>query len=263
MGGAGIYLASPTCWRVYEIMASTRLDVPAGSKPVSRSLMQGQIGYFGAGGRDIGREHFQIRQTGQRQRSLLAICELPDSRMVRSCQLEVDCDRQQTEAFVRVEEDNQWLCSARYEVGTKAIEVALFRRGAAAEHKQAEGGSSRFFGTHSLINDGWLPALTRGSGGEGGITTFANLPTCSLRGDGGGVPDLLFCSGWFEPLEDRTVKVTAGSFECQGWRVGYGEHPPLDIWLSKDLQVMVLMDWPKISCRYELLQFSNLLADQH
>lgn len=231
---------------------------PANSSHASRPIIQGQIGYFGDAGRDIGRETFQISQTSLHRRSLTALCELPESGVVRSCQLEVDAILEQAEAFVRVEEYGEWLGSARYAVGQGSTEATIFRPDAAAAHKRAKSGPSIFFGTHSLINDGWLPALATGELELEKSGTFSGLATCSLQADGGGAPDLLFSDGWFEPLGHRVVDVAAGRFACLGWRVGYGDYPPLDIWLTIADHVMVLMDWPENSCRYELLAVSGL-----
>ena len=197
---------------------------------IDRERWQGEIAYLNSSGTRTGRERFSVSVHGDGGQVLRAQCEMDDDALVRDCVLALDPGGLPSEAFVRTVEGG---------------------RRSGSRHYRFDGDPRpRFFGTHSLINDGWLVRL-----GEGRQT---GLLACSLQSNGGGAPGLFETEAVVTFAGDEEIDVPAGRFACRHWRVGYGDYPPLDMWLTGHLDLLVLMTWSHIGARYELRSLEQI-----
>ena len=190
---------------------------------MDRSRWQGEIAYLDPSRGRTGREVFSVSVHGDGSQVLRAQCEMDEDALVRECVLALDAGGLPVEAFVRTVEGGLHSGSRHY----------CF----------ADDPRPRFFGTHSLINDGWLARLREGRHA---------LLACSLQANGGGVPGLFETEAVVTFVGEAELDVPAGTVACRHWRVGYGDYPPLDMWVTGPLDLLVLMTWGHLGGRYEL-----------
>lgn len=162
---------------------------------------------------------------------------MDDDALVRDAILALDPAARPAEAFVRIVEHGAHRGSRWYRFDA--------------------GERPRFFGTHSLINDGWLAALGAGMA-RGETRRLDGLLTCSLAANGGGAPALHETAATLAYAGETSVTVPAGSFACRHWRVGYGDYPPLDMWVTGPLDLLVAMRWEHTGARYELVSLRQV-----
>lgn len=198
---------------------------------IDRERWRGEIAYLGAGGEATGRELFSVSVHADGSVTLRAQCEMDDDALVRDAILSLDAEGLPAEAFVRTVEQGRHIGSRWY------------RFDAAPR--------PRFFGTHSLVNDGWLARLGAAMR-AGERRRLDGLITCSLQANGGGAPALHETSAILAYVGEERVTRPAGDFNCRHWRVGYGDYPPLDMWVTGPLDLLVAMEWRHLSARYEL-----------
>jgi len=217
----------------------------------------GEIGYFDAGGARTGRELFSVSVHADRSRTLRAQCEMDDDALVRDCLLVLDSDEKPAEAFVRVVEGGVpagtgWyqFSEGRVEAYTRCPHVPVL------QETRFFAEAPRFFGTHSLVNDGWLARLAKGMP-EGSSLALDNLVSCSLAANGGGAPNLHVTAAMLENVGAEPVHVAAGLFSCRHYRVRYGDYPPLEMWVSGPELLLVRMSWSHLAARYELLALTD------
>ena len=218
-----------------------------------RQRWHGHILYRGKDG-STGEERFDLCEHGDGSQTLRALCRMDDVGLVRDAILAVGADGHPTEAFIRIVERGSHSGSAFYRIDGGAIEAVL---GSSGETRQLRLKTPcRFFGTHSLINDGWLARL--GTGLEEGETRVIEpLVTCSHQADGGGAPDLLTASARLTALGEVRRKTAAGSFSCRGYAVQYGDFPPLRMWVTGPLALLVWMEWSHLDATYELVELTS------
>lgn len=197
---------------------------------MDRERWHGEIAYRGAGGAPTGREVFSVSVHADSSSILRAQCEIDDDALVRDAILALDLDGLPAEAFVRTIERGAHAGSRWYR----------FDRAP----------RPRFFGTHSLVNDGWLARLGPGR--------HERLLACSLQANGGGAPGLYETAATVEFAGAGERTVAAGRFACRHWRVGYGDYPPLDMWVTGPLDLLVAMEWSHLGARYEMTALAQV-----
>ena len=221
---------------------------------IDKGRWQGEIGYFDAAGASTGRELFSLSLHADGSRTLRAQCEMDDDRLVRDVLLALEPDGRPGEAFVRIVEAGGSIGSGWYRFDDQGADVEIRCAGAAVEtRREALPAGFGFFGSHALVNDGWLSRLaTRGT-----TTKLQQLATSSLQANGGGVPAFHVTEADIEHVGDVFIEVAAGGFECAHYRVGYGDYPALDMWVTGPELLLVRMSWEHLQGRYELLQLSG------
>lgn len=228
---------------------------------IDRARWHGEIGYFDADGTRTGRELFSLSVHGDGARTLRAQCEMDDDALVRDAVLVLSPDGRPAEAFVRVVEGGTVRGTGWYRMGCGRVEADISEAGASPERRAVSLGDDgpRFFGTHSLVNDGWLARLADGLA-PGSRRMLDDLVTCSLAANGGGVPDVHVTSATIEHVGAAVIEVGARAFACDHYRVGYGDYPPLDMWVSGPERLLVRMSWSHLGGRYELLGLTETLT---
>ncbi len=212
--------------------------------------MTGRIAYLDAAGGSTGFEQFSITVQADGSRTLCAHCEMHDDALVRDALLALDPEARPTEAFVRVTERDVWMGSAHFRRGDAGTVATL--SGTGHDAAVSLSGPADYFGTHALLNDGWM-SLAAGPLAVGDARTVRGA-TCSHQANGGGVPALLASEALLTRLPDETVTVAAGSFDCAHWTITYQGHTPIDMWTTGPDAVLVLMTWEHLAGRYELAE---------
>jgi hypothetical protein len=216
-----------------------------------RSNLHGTIGYFASDGTSTGRELFSVSSEIDGSSVLRAQCMMDDDALVRDCLLCLDPENHPLEAFVRTIEGGRMLGSGHYRFEPSRILADILpANGSPQRIERAE--ACRFFGTHSLVNDGWI---VRALGGEtrAELTVHAN----SVAANGGGLPGLHATRAVVEEHGTQRRQVVAGSFECRHVTVTYGDYPPIEMWLCEQLDVLAFMRWDHLDGHYELLSLSG------
>ena len=216
-------------------------------------LLTGRIAYLDADGGSTGFELFSITAHADGSRTLSAHCEMHDDALVRDALLALDADARPVEAFIRVTEQDRWMGSAHFRRGVTGTLATL--SGPDSDVAADLPGEVDYFGTHALLNDGWV-ALAGGDLAPGESCTVRGA-TCSHQANGGGVPALMASDAVLTRFADETVTVAAGTFDCQHWTVAYQGHTPIDMWTTGLDAVLVLMSWDHLAGRYELAEMTD------
>jgi hypothetical protein len=216
-----------------------------------RENCHGCIGYFASDGERTGTELFSVSREADGGSILRAQCMMDDDALVRDCLLCLDRADQPREAFVRTIEGGELRGSGWYRFETSRID-AVFAGPDGAFETIAREETCRFFGTHSLVNDGWIARALRGAQ-RAELTGHAN----SLAANGGGTPGLHTTRAVVEEHGARPIDVTAGTFDCRFITVTYGEYPPIEMWLTGPHDVLAFMRWDYLDGYYELLSLTE------
>lgn len=216
-----------------------------------RSNLHGTIGYFAGDGARTGQELFSLSHEADGTSVLRAQCVMENDALVRDCLLALGPGDTPREAFVRTIEGGRSLGSGHYRFESDRIRADIAP--AEGEPERIErAGPCRFFGTHSLVNDGWIVRALAGERRRD-IAVHAN----SLAANGGGVPGLFETRAVVEEHGMQRREVAAGAFDCRFVTVTYGDYPPIEMWLCERLDVLALMRWDYLDGRYELLSLSQ------
>lgn len=218
---------------------------------IDRARLHGVIGYFTSTGEPTGRERFALSHHADGSRTLRAQCELDDLGVVRDCVLALDPEWRPTEAYVRTMARGAHAGSAWF----RFADDGAYCHGVAADgapfgQHEPTAGRAPFFGTHSLVNDGWLARLARPAQGE--PVLMADLPACSLAADGATPPRIELGSATVSYLGDEEITVAAGSFHCRRHAIAYGDFPPLEAWTTGEHHLLVQMRWTHLDGLYTL-----------
>jgi len=217
----------------------------------TRFNLHGTIGYFASDGTRAGRELFSISREADGSSVLRAQCVMDGDALVRDCFLRLDPADAPREAFVHTIEGGRALGSGHYRFEPGRIRADILPAGGEPERiEHAE--TCRFFGTHSLVNDGWI---VRALGGEGsaGLAVHAN----SVAANGGGVPGLHVTRAEIAERGSERRTVAAGTFDCRYVTVTYGEYPPIEMWVCERLDLLAFMRWDHLDGYYELISLSE------
>jgi hypothetical protein len=200
---------------------------------LDRRRIAGRLAYLDGTGQPTGREQFSISVHGDGSRTLRAQCEMDDDALVRDAILVLGPDARPTEAFVRVVENGAASGSAHF----------------------TNLGGHAYFGTHALINDGWVSFAGAGLT-DGGSVTVRGL-ACSHQANGGGAPKPMPSEALLTRIGGERIAVSAGQFDCLHWTVRYQGHTPIHMWTMGEDRVLVLMTWDHLNGRYELVQLDE------
>jgi hypothetical protein len=200
---------------------------------LDRRRIAGRLAYLDAAGNPTGRELFSISVHGDGSRTLRAQCEMDDDALVRDAILVLDAGARPAEAFVRVVENGTASGSAHF----------------------TDLSAHDYFGTHALINDGWVSFA--GAHLADGESVVVRGLACSHQANGGGAPKPMPSEALLTRIGAEALTVAAGRFETVHWTVTYQGHTPIDMWTTGEDRVLVLMTWDHLNGRYELVQLDE------
>ena len=229
---------------------------------MDRRRISGTLLYRRTDGTVTGRELFSVSCHRDGSRTLRAQCEMDDDGIVRDCLLAIDAETRPTEAYVRLLADGTAAGSALFSIADDAISaVTRDAVGRLDRHSRTMPETVRFFGTHSLINDGWLTRLDPGLA-IGATAELHDLPACSLAANGATPPQIETTTARLTYEGEDRVTVPAGRFAAQCYAVGYGDYPPLRAWVVGPDRLLVRMTWDFLDGVYELTHSDGALSGE-
>lgn len=216
---------------------------------------RGVIGYFADAGTRTGSEYFSVTRHAGGDATLRAVCEMDDDALVRDTVLTLGPGDLPKQAYLKTTQYGETVGTAWYRFNGQRV-YADIQSGNANSVRQAKRFETppRFFGTHSLVNDAWLARLI--GPGETRLE-MTDLLSTSLAANGSGVPGLYQTQATISLVGEDSVDVAAGRFDCQHYRVAYGDYPPLDMWVTGPERLLALMSWAHLAGRYELLTLEH------
>lgn len=216
---------------------------------------RGIIGYFADAGTRTGSEYFSVTRHAGDGATLRAVCEMDDDALVRDTVLTLGPRDLPKQAYLKTTQHGETVGTAWYRFDGQSVHADIQPgSGPAARLTKRFGAPPRFFGTHSLVNDAWLARLM--GPGETRLE-MTDLLSTSLAANGSGVPGLYQTQATISLVGEESVDVAAGRFECQHYRVAYGDYPPLDMWVTGPERLLALMSWAHLAGRYELLSLEH------
>ncbi|MEM6683164.1 MAG: hypothetical protein AAF607_13080 [Pseudomonadota bacterium] len=215
----------------------------------------GRITYCNAADVQNGVEHFSITKLPSGITSLNATCEIWDDALVRQCLLTLDAADQPINACVQTFEHGLLLGSATYRF--EPNQAMCSWPGAAAQ--SALDYRIEFFGTHALINDGWLAKALPADRSEAFLKRMA---TCSHQPNGGGAPGLLATSAHLARGPKTQIDLGFHTFDVLHYSVRYGDFPPLDMWVCVQTGILVRLTWDYTGDCFQLEALAQSKAEE-
>jgi len=217
----------------------------------------GKISYLDNAGREWGREEFS-GSVHARGRSLRAVCEMDEARLLREVSWAVTETWRPREGFVRNVRDGQTIGSCWYSVTGEMVEC----EGITAE----EGRISRrieaarpidFLGMHPLTGDA-ITAMVRGTdqpGQEQTLLCAAN--SMAHLGDEG--LSLMLVEPVVAFIAHEQITVGAGTFDALHYTIRWSDQVPhlTDYWIDPVDCLPLLTVLPAIGERYELVRLDR------
>lgn len=212
----------------------------------------GTISYGRLDGSLTGREDFIVERAGDGRRIANCACRMEDVDVTRNVILEVGENWRARSALLRLDVRGQSGSGWFQVVGESLIGAGKTLDGEIFHQRIAA--SCAALGTHALINDAWMCALHEPTGPA--RQTIGPVMATSQEPDGGSGPEMLFGTVDIERVADQRVETPAGSFETLGFRLYYGDFPPIGLWVEPADFILVRMVWPPRGEAYELVTLS-------
>lgn len=237
------------------------------SQTGARTLL-GRIAYSSdkpdRSGEERGRERFRIDVHADGSRTLSAHSEIDDAPAVmRDVVASMGPDMRPTDCFVRISVGDEFMGSGWF---TFAGNVASCEAKTRLEGRISQSlplqEPVRAFGSHAIINDGFLMNLYDLSRGPG-VQHIAQLPLSSPDHRGATGPMIFVVGLSIEYVGAETIDVPAGRFEALHFRLvdvpGMPEeHPEYDLWCTADGDYVMLraVVGGYMQTRYELAELT-------
>ncbi|MGV3513078.1 MAG: hypothetical protein ACO1OX_13850 [Novosphingobium sp.] len=217
----------------------------------------GKVAYLNASGEEWGRERFagSVHRNG---RSLRAVCEMDDARLLREASWSVSESWRPKEGFVRNTRDGKTIGSCWYSVNDTIVECEGFTADAGRISKRIE--ASRpvdFLGMHPLAGDA-ITAMVRGitqPGAERTLLCAAN----SMAHLGDEDLTVMFVEPMVAYIGAEQITVAAGTFEALHYTIRWSDKVPhlTDYWIEPADCLPLLAVLPAIGERYELMELTR------
>ncbi len=222
--------------------------------------LTGRIGYFHREHGETGRESFTITQHGDGARTLRALCEMDDDQVLRDVTFTVARDWRPLDAFVRLTVKDRFVGSSWFRFDANGAECQGFTAadGRCSQRLETNGWPA-YFGTHSLITDGWHAPFWRDAGpAEQTLETLV----CSHAANGATGPALSAGTARIVLLERGSLRVPAGEFAARHFTVKFGSFElPMHFWVTDDADHQLLrIEWDHLNAYYELLEYHERAA---
>jgi hypothetical protein len=130
---------------------------------------------------------------------------------------------------------------------------------ATTEQRLDLSGCARAFGTHALVNDGWLARL-HDVHGPAPQSHRCAVSSVSEKGTSGLAAEVVELTTEFRG--NYEVSVAAGTFETAVVAIGFGPLPPLEVAVRKHDQLLIRIRWPSTGTEVELKELIETPCDQ-
>lgn len=224
--------------------------------PMRHRTYSGKIAYLRDGVTERGREWFTVTVHGDGRRTAHTMVEMEDHGLLRDSTQSVDAAWYPTDAYVRLSLADAFVGAAWYRFGDTWAECENTTAAAGrAGFRQEVGVRPPLFGTHALLNDGWLvAAFDRDRQGCKRHTCTAGF-VCSPTPDGSTGPDLNRIDLTQTHLGEEDVTVPAGTFHARHTQYVFPHRPPIDYWTTLDDFVPLRVRSTQLQSTYDLIDF--------
>ncbi len=230
-------------------------------QPVARSFA-GRILYRHDTGAEHGREAFTVSILTGGERTVRAMCEMDDERLLRDVVYTVDMAWRPLDAFVRLSREGQFVGSSWFHFGDRLLECEGMTAAGGRFHQAIEvARRPPVFAPHPLVCDGWQAAAvdhTRPERRQAPVGATNSSPAH----DGGTGPMIGLTDKHIEFAGEGTRTVRAGTFAVRRYRIipERQDWPPLDIEVTpRDLQ-LVRLRWDLLQSTYELAELNGAVG---
>jgi hypothetical protein len=216
---------------------------------------RGRISYIHDRLGETGREWFTVTVGPDGQRTVRALCEMDDDRVLRDVTYTVDGAWRPQDAFVRLSVADRFVGSAwfRFSEQGAECEAHLAREGRVSQRVDL-GHRPPIFAPHPLVCDGWQAAAFDHSRPEM-VQLFPGACNSSHMANGGSGPLIGWVDKKLEHVGDGTLTVPAGTFDVRHYRIILpDDRPPLLLWVTGEDRLLVRLSWTLLESRYDLVE---------
>jgi len=220
----------------------------------------GKVLYLTDGKGEMGREMFYVTIQPDGTRTMRAVCEMDDDRLLRDAVMTVDKDWRPVDAFVRLTIEEKFYGSSwfRFTDDTAECQGYTMKEGRINQVFETNG-RTESFGTHPVHGDAWgLAEFKTRTPGEIAQRTGPGFSS-SHQPNGGSGPYLMPSANYIKRkyigLEDITVP--AGKFKAAHFQMVFEQYPPIDIWATPEDCIPVRLRWDLLKQTYDLVELSG------
>lgn len=242
------------------------------NKNIQPYAMVGRVHYTsdkkGREGVERGREWFRIDVTTNGSVTISTHSEIDDAPWVRrDVVTSLDPDFRPLDSFVRISLDDEFHGSTWFRFEDNYLECEGFTRlEGRISQKMKIKEPVRAFGSHAIVNDGFLMSLYDRSKGPG-VQVFKDIPLSSPDHRGATGPMLFLVDVAIEYVGEEQITVPAGTFDAFHFRLVDApglpvEHPEYDLWCTTDGNYILLraVVGGYMQTRYELAELEKVAA---
>lgn len=220
----------------------------------------GKVLYLTDGVGEMGREMFHVTIQPNGSRTLRAVCELEDDKLLRDVVATVGADWYPMDAFVRIVGDGSFVGSAWFRFTDRTAEchavTAMEGRWSQTYVLPARVGE---LGTHPVHADAWgLAHFASRTPGHEASPPGVRFST-SIQANGGSGPLLTPSTGRKRRryVGRERLAVRAGAFDVEHFQDLFPDKPPADLWVTASDYVPIKVQWTHRQQTYELIELSG------
>lgn len=222
----------------------------------------GKLLYLSDGIGEMGREWFRVTVHGDGSRTIRAMVEMDDDKLLRDVVYTVDADWKPLDAFVRLTIDEEFVGSGWYRFNDGATECEAFTASAGrASYRNPVTQRPPSLGAHPVCCDTWHTAAAYQVSQTPGTVTLPRIAMTSYLPNGGSGPELGTIDLDVTYLGDEELTVQAGTFSTRHFtnlRAGApAGRPPVEIWAISDDFIPARLRWDLLNQTYELVELEH------
>lgn len=220
----------------------------------------GKVLYLTDGKGEMGREMFYVTIQPDGTRTMRAVCEMDDDRLLRDVVITVDKKWQPIDAYVRLTIEEKFYGGSWFRFSDKVAECQGFtaKDGRIVQHFDTLT-RTRGFGTHPVHGDAWgLARITDRT--PGAVTKDSSVSFSSSHlPNGGSGPYLMPSTGRVAQryVGREQLRVPAGTFTVEHFQALFNDYPPIDIWATPEDCIPVRLRWDLLKQTYDLVELSG------
>ena len=209
---------------------------------------------------EMGREWFHVTIQPDGTRTMRAVCEMDDDRLLRDVVITLDPQWRPQDAFVRLMVNEALVGSTWFRfTDTLAEAEGVTRAEGRFRQSFATDRPAQSFGTHPVHSDAWglryFKSLTRGEAVENDASVFST----SFQPNGGSGPLLMPSAGRAKRvyIGIESITVPAGTFTAHHFQFIVDTLPPIEIWATAEDCIPVRLRWDLLKQTYDLVELSG------
>lgn len=224
---------------------------------MEHSMYRGKVLYIGDKVGERGREWFTVTKHRNGHRTMRAISEIYDSKVLRDVTQTVDEAWRPLDAFIRLTVAEQFVGSGWFRFGEGLAECETYMaEGGRVSQRIAVAGRVPFFGSHPVANDCWCAGgFDQGSGER--IQVLEGGMMSSLLANGASGPMLHRMDLTIEYVGIEEITVPAGRFETQHYRYHVKDMDAEDLWCTPEDLMIVQIRWDWLATTYQLVELER------